>query len=118
MKKHDLAVAFLKSNSAGYTESVLCCLRDRVKAHHMQLLTHVSILATNGWETFEDSSFGHDALHALTTKFYAPLQNASVDCSVIVEEWDAMVDYAERYLDLVREYYKAIVWWKLSISIN
>ena len=28
----------------------------------MQLLTHVlTILATNSWETFEDSSFGHDA---------------------------------------------------------
>ena len=27
--------------------------------------------------------------------------------SVIVDEWDAMVDYAKRYLDLVREDYKA-----------
>ena len=84
----------------------------------MQLLTHVlTILATNSWETFEDSSFGHDALHARTTKFYVPLQNASVDCSVIVEEWDAMVDYAKCYLDLVREDYKAL-WWKLFQSAD
>ena len=48
VKKHDLAVAFLKSNSATDTESVL---RNHIKAHHMQLLTHVlTILATNGWE--------------------------------------------------------------------
>jgi hypothetical protein len=36
-------------------------------------------------------------MHALTTKFIVPLNNACVDCSVIV---DAMVDYAKRYLDL------------------
>lgn len=39
--KHDLAIAFLKSNSTTYMESVLSCLRDRIKSHHVQLLTHV-----------------------------------------------------------------------------
>jgi hypothetical protein len=64
----------------------------------MQLFTHVfSVLATNGWEKNEEASFGHDALHALTTNFIVPLNNASVDCSVVVDEWDAMVDYAKRY---------------------
>ena len=116
IKKHDLAVAFLKSNYGCYTESVLSCLRDRIKAHHMQLLTHVlTVLATNGWEKYEETSFGHDSLHALTTKFIVPLNNASVDCSVIVDEWDAMVDYAKRYLDLVREDYK-VIWWKIFQS--
>ena len=70
VKKHDLAVAFLKSNSASYTESVLSCLRECIKAYHLQLLTHVlTILATNSWERNEDTSFGHDALHVLTTKY-------------------------------------------------
>jgi hypothetical protein len=32
IKKHDLGVAFLKSNYGCYTESVLSCLRDRIKA--------------------------------------------------------------------------------------
>ena len=110
VKKYDLAVAFLKSNSASHTESVLACLRDCIKAHHMQLLTHVlTILATNGWERNEDTSFGHDAFHALTTNFFVPLNNAFVDCSVIVDEWDAMVNYAKHYLDLVTEDYKVIL---------
>ena len=75
----------------------------------MQLLTLVlTVLVTNGPERNEDTSLGHDALHALTTKFSVPLQNASVECSVIVDEWDVMVDYAKQYLDLVREDYKAI----------
>lgn len=60
-------------------------------------------MATNGWEKIEETSFGHDALHALTTRFFVPLNNASVDCSVLLDEWDAMVDYAKRYLDLVRD---------------
>ena len=81
----------------------------------MQLLTHVlTVLAANGWEKNEETSFGHDALHALTTKFIVPLNNASVDCSVTEDEWDAMVDYAKCYLDVVREDYK-VTWWKLSI---
>ena len=73
IKKHDLAVAFLKYNYGCYTESVLSCLRDRIKAHHMQLLTHVlTVLATNGWEKEEETSFGHDALHALLQSLLCP----------------------------------------------
>ena len=44
-----------------------------------------------------------------------PLNNASVDVSVIVDEWDVMVDYTKCYLDLVREEYK-VTWWKLFQS--
>ena len=84
VKKHDLIVAFL--NSASYTESVL---QDRIKAHHMQLLTHVlTMLATNGWK---ETSFGRDALHAPTTKLIVPLNNASAECSVIGDEWETML---------------------------
>lgn len=36
--KYDLAVAFLKSNS---TDNIVTCLRDCIKAHHMQLLTDI-----------------------------------------------------------------------------
>ena len=116
--KHDLAIAFLNSNSASYMESVLSCLRDRIKSHHVQLLTHVlTVLATNGWENSEEISFGHDAVHALTTRFFVPLNHASVNCSVLVDEWDAMVDYARRYLDLVRDDHR-VIWWKLFQSAD
>ena len=111
VKKHDLALAFLKSNSASYTESVLSYLWDRIKAPHMQLLTHVlTTIATNGWEKNEETSSGHDALHALTIKFIVSLNNASVDCSVIVDKWDTMVDYA-------RADYR-VMWWKVFQSAD
>ena len=68
-------------------------------------------------EKSEETSFGHDAVHALTTRFFVPLTHASVNCSVLVDEWDAMVDYARRYLDLVRDDYR-VMWWKLFRSAD
>ena len=69
-----------------------------------ELLTHaVMLLATHGWE--RSPSFGHTALDAVV-----PLESASVDCSVVEEEWD-MVEYGTKYLNLVQDDYK-VIWWK------
>ena len=35
-----------------------------------------------------------------------------MDCSLLKQEWDDIVDYAKRYLNLVEDDYK-VVWWKL-----
>ena len=36
-------------------------------------------------------------------QFLIPLQKADVDTSVIIEEWENMVDYARRYLNIAEE---------------
>ena len=40
-----------------------------------------------------------------------------MDRSLVQEEWDDVVDYARRYLNLVQDEYK-IVWWKLFNSFD
>ena len=78
------------------------------------MLTHpVTILATNGWERSESTSFGHAALDAICQRFQIPLEAALLDCAAVQEEWDDMVDYGRKYLNLVQEDYK-VLWWKLS----
>ena len=54
-----------------------------------------------GREKTEDASFGYEALDSLSTRFKVPLEKAEVDCSLLQEEWDDMVDYARWYLNLV-----------------
>ena len=44
--------------------------------------------------------------------FLVPLENASVNCALLTEEWDDIVEYAKRYLNLVQDDYK-VIWWKL-----
>ena len=39
----------------------------------------------------------------------------SVNCAVLNEEWDDIVEYAKRYLNLVQDDYK-VSWWKLFNS--
>ena len=112
------AVAFLRSHQAEYMEAVQDCLRDRVKLQHTDVLTHsLTILATYGWEKGEDGSFAHDALESLSTRFRVPLEKAGVDCSLIQEEWEDIIDYAKRYLNLVQENYTTI-WWKLFNAVD
>ena len=82
------------------------------------MLTHaVTILATKGWERSESASFGHAAHHAICQRFRIPLEATSVDCSAIQEEWDDMVDYGRKYLNLVQEDYK-VLWWKLFSAVD
>ena len=74
-----------------------------------QLLIHaVTLLATNGRERSESTSFGYSALNAVCQRFPVTLESGSVDCSVIQEEWGDMVEYARKYLNLVQEDYKTI----------
>ena len=98
--------------------SIQACLKDRVKAQNTDLLTYaLTILAPKGWEKTEDASFGYEALDSLSTRFKVPLEKAEVDCSLLQEEWDDMVDYARRYLNLVQEEYQ-VVWWKLFNAVD
>ena len=55
-------------------------------------------------------------MHSLQI-FFVPLNHASVNCSVFMDEWDAMVDYAKWYLDLVRDDYR-VIWWKVFQSVD
>ena len=91
------------------------CLRDRIKIQSTELLTHaITILATHGWEKSTDPSFGHEALEYISTRFQVPLENANVDCSKLCEEWEDILDYARRFLNLMQDY--KITWWKLFNS--
>ena len=70
-----------------------------------------------GWERSEDASFGYKALDTLAVRFQIPLEKAQVDCSQLQEEWNDIVDYAKRYLNIVQEDY-TIIWWKLFNSVD
>ena len=79
----------------------------------MELLTHVlTILATHGWDKTDSASFGYPALEWIAERFKIPLEKANVNLSLLQEEWDDIVDYARRYIDIVQDDYKS-VWWKL-----
>ena len=107
------ALTYLRSHKDEMVESVLNCLKTRVKVHHPELLTDVlTLLATHGWGRSEDDDFADSALSNLSVRFAIPLQNAGVEISLLGEEWKDMLDYAKLYLNLVQEDYQAI-WWKL-----
>jgi len=57
-------------------------------------------------------SFGHDTLAYFTSKFLVPLEHANADCSLLQLEWNGMVDYAKRCINLTESYRQ--VQWKLS----
>ena len=111
--KFEEGIAYLKSHKNGLMESVLTCLKDRVKVQHPDLLTDtLTLLASQGWEKSDDADFADVALNALSTRFADPLEKAGVDVTLIKEEWEDMMQYAKRYLNLVQEDYQTI-WWKL-----
>ena len=86
---------------------------NRVKAHHPELLTNaLKILATQGWNKSDDIDFASPNLDSPVQRFLIPLQKADVDTSVIIEEWEDMVDYARRYLNIAEEDHQTI-WYKL-----
>ena len=66
----------------------------------------ITILATNGWERSATASFGYNTLENMCSRFRVPLQKANVNCSLVPEEWDDMVDYVNRDLNLVQDDYK------------
>ena len=90
-------------------ESVLACLKNRVKAHHPELLKNaLKILATLGWDKSDDVDFASVNLDNLVQQFLIPLQKAGVDTSVINEEWEDMVEYSRRYLNITEEDHQTI----------
>ena len=115
---YDRARTYLELHKDEYVEALETCVRNRIQTQDTDLLTHaVTILATKGWERSESASFGHVALDAICQRFQIPLEAASVDCSAIQEEWDDMVDYGRKYLNLVQEDYK-VLWWKLFNAVD
>ena len=112
LTNHTEGIRFLKNNFGQYVDSILKCLKNRFKCQNVELFTHtIKLLATHGWEKTDDASFGYDALAHFTRRFSVPLENAKVDCSLLQQEWDDMVDYGRMYINLTENYRK--VWWKL-----
>ena len=112
LTNHREGLQFLKNNFQKFVDSILQCLTRRFKCQNVELFTHtVKLLATHGWEKTDDASFGYDALAYFTRRFSVPLDHANVDCTLLQQEWDDMVDYGKAYLNLTENYQK--VWWKL-----
>ena len=74
----------------------------------------VNILAIKGWEQSDSNSFGYGALDAICGRFRVPLENPSVNLSAVREEWNDMVDYSKKYLNIVQLDYK-VIWWKILL---
>ena len=114
------AITYLRSQKTKFMESVLECLKDRIRIQHSELLTHIlTVLATYGWNRSDDG-FADIAIDNLSERFKVPLEKAEVDVSALQEEWMDMVRYAQQYLNLVQESAHTI-WWKLfnsSLSKN
>ena len=92
---------------------LLHCLKTQ--GPELELLTHaVTIL---GWEQSENPSFAYRALDSVCQQFRVALEKASTDISLIKEEWDDMLEYSKRYLNLVQEDYK-VIWWKLFSAVD
>lgn len=113
----DQALTFLSNHYVEYIDSVLTCMRDRLKptgsSEDVDMLEHIlKLLATQGWEKCEDGSFANEAIDILIERFCTPLQDAGVNIALIRNEWDDMVTYAKQYINLVTCSYSE-VWWKL-----
>ncbi len=113
-------MTYLQNNYTFYIDAILRCLHQRLKPQNypadVKILTcALTIIATHGWEKTDDAGFGYDAIECLTTRFVTPLEEASVNISLIQGEWEDVVFYATQYINLVTNSYK-VVWWKLFNS--
>ena len=105
-------VELIERHCVEYTQSVLSCLQHRVKAQHVQLLHDaLMVLATHGWNKFDDAASFLPASHRLAELFRVPLEAASVCSAVLDEEWEDLLTYSRRYLKLTDSH--LVVWWKL-----
>ncbi len=85
--KYEEGVSYLKSRKNGLMESVLACLKDRVKVQLPELLTlTLTLLVPQGWNRSGDGDFADSALEELCLQFATPLDKAGVDISLIKEE--------------------------------
>jgi len=71
----------------------------------------LTILATHGWEKSKSASFAYSAIESIAKRFEVSLMNASIDLSLLKDEWEDMTAYAKCYLNLVLDY--KIIWWRL-----
>ena len=89
-----------------------------IQEEELVILTRaVTLLATHGWKRSSSPFFGHASLGAICNWFTIPLEKASVDVTLVQQEWDDMVEYAKQYLNLVQDDYK-VVWWKIFNSVD
>ena len=118
LAKYEQGRKYLEDHKNRYAESIMSCLKERLKMQHVGLLTDaITLLATHGWEKSESSDFADAALDHLTTQFNVPLAKAGVVETLIKEEFIDMLDYAKSYLPLSRDNYLT-TWWKLFNSAN
>ena len=101
---HTQSMSFMKSNYASWVTAVDTCLVKRLKIQEEELviLTHaVTLLATHGWERSSSPSFGHASLEAICNWFTIPLGKASIDVTLVQQEWDDMVEYAKQLCKMI-----------------
>ncbi len=65
----------------------------------------------------DEPSFAYEAIECVSRKFSVPFEKANIDCSLLKEEWDDIVDYSKCYLNIAQEDYKTI-WWKPYNSVD
>jgi len=115
VKRYESGFTYLTNNYTSLVEAVESCLRKRLKSQNMDLLSDaLTILATHGWERSESPSFANSAIETVSKRFEVPLEKASIDISILTDEWDDMVSYAKQYVNLTLDYKE--VWWKLFHS--
>ena len=113
MLKYKEALEFFKAHKNDYTESVVACMRDRVKVQHQTLMTDVLLLlATQGWERPEMSELAEAAIDRLILTYEVPLVKAGIDPLLIKAEWTDLTEYGKQYLLFVKDGYRSN-WWKL-----
>ena len=120
LKFYEDGLEYIKSHHVEWVEAIEACLLQRLRSqtHELELLTHaITILATHGWQQSESPSFAYSALDSVCQRFSVPLEKANINLSLVQEEWDDMLEYSKRYLNLVQEDYK-VIWWKLFNSID
>ena len=108
LKFYEDGLEYIKSHHVEWVEAIEVCLLQRLRpqTHELELLTHaITILATHGWQ------------QSVCQRFCVPFEKANIDLSLGQEEWDNMLEYSKRYLNLVQEDYK-VIWWKLFNSID
>ena len=89
---------------------VCSCLFDESgQSVSPELLTNaLKILATQGWNKFNDIEFASVNLDNLVQQL-----KADVNTSVIIEEWENMVEYARHYLNITEEDHQTI--WYIQV---
>jgi len=97
-------MAYVERHKAEMMESILACLKNRIRNHHPELLTNVlTVLATHGWNKSDDINFAATKPDNLVQQFLTPLETSGVETVNINEEWEDMVEYGRDYLNIAEE---------------